>query len=164
VYKVFAKIFHSRLLLYAIAVVQHQEVGFQSGSSATAQLFTLRQILEKTTNLTSLRIDIKATNDTITRYEMAELYFPTKLIRLPKATLITVKCCVKLQNDCLDSFETRQRLRQRDVLSTLVFNNVLKRRGKLQTTGTVINKQTKLLAYADDIDIVGRNLEAVRDA
>jgi hypothetical protein len=33
---------------------------------------------------------------------MAELNFPTKLIRLTKATLTTVKCCVKKQNDCLD--------------------------------------------------------------
>jgi hypothetical protein len=41
----------------------------------------------------------------------------------------------------------------------------LKRRGRLQTTGTVFKKQTQLLlAYADDSDIVGRNLEAVRDA
>jgi hypothetical protein len=31
-------------------------------------------------------------------------------------------------------------------------------------TGTIFNKQTQLLAYADDIDIVGRTLEAVRDA
>jgi hypothetical protein len=37
------------------------------------------------------------------------------------------------------------------------------RRAKLQTTGTVCNKQTQLLAYADDIDINSKSLEAVRD-
>jgi hypothetical protein len=31
-------------------------------------------------------------------------------------------------------------------------------------TGTIFNKQTLLLAYVDDIDIVGRSLEAVCDA
>jgi hypothetical protein len=76
-------------------------------------------------------------------------------------------CCVKIQNDCSESFETRQGLRQGDVLSTLVFNVVLEvivRRTNLQTTGTIYNKETQLLAYADDLDIVGRSQTAVRDA
>jgi hypothetical protein len=93
--------------------------------------------------------------------------FPTKLIRLCKATLTTVKCGVKILTDCSDPFETRQELGQGDVLSTLLFNVVLEamaRRIKLQTTGTIFNKQTQLLAYADNIDIVGRSLEVVRDA
>jgi hypothetical protein len=56
---------------------------------------------------------------------MAELNFTTKLIRLTKATLTIVICCVKIQNDCSESFETLQGLRQRGVLSTLLFNVVL---------------------------------------
>jgi hypothetical protein len=35
---------------------------------------------------------------------------------------------------------------------------------KLQTTGTIFSKQIQLLAYADDIDIVGRNLKVIHDA
>jgi hypothetical protein len=97
----------------------------------------------------------------------SELNFPTKLIRLTKATLSIVTCCVKIQNDCSESFETRQGLGRGDVLSTLIFNVVLEvivRRANLQTTGTIYNKETQLLAYADDIDIVGRSQSAVRDA
>jgi hypothetical protein len=118
-----------------------------------------------------LFIDFKAAYDTIIRNEvyvgMSELNFPTKLIRFTKATLTTVACCVKIQNDCSESFETRQGLRQGDVLSTLLFNVVLEvivRRANLQTTGTIYNRETQLLAYADDIDIVGRSPSAVRDA
>jgi hypothetical protein len=37
-------------------------------------------------------------------------------------------------------------------------------RANLQTTGTIFNKETQLLAYADDIDIVGWSQSAVRDA
>jgi hypothetical protein len=38
------------------------------------------------------------------------------------------------------------------------------RRANLQTTGTKFNKEAQLLAYADDIDIVGRSQSAVRNA
>jgi ribosome-associated translation inhibitor RaiA len=78
-----------------------------------------------------------------------------------------VTCCVKIQNDCSESFETRQGLRQGEVLSTLLFNVVLEvivRRANLQTTGTIYNKETQLLAYADNIDIVGRSPSAVQNA
>jgi hypothetical protein len=44
------------------------------------------------------------------------LNYPTKLIRLTKATLTIVTCCVKIQNDSSEPFETRQGLRQGDVL------------------------------------------------
>jgi hypothetical protein len=65
------------------------------------------------------------------------------------------------------SFETRQGLRQRDVLSTLLFNVVLEvivRRAHLQTTDTIYNKEPQLLTYADDIDIIGRTQSAVQNA
>jgi hypothetical protein len=95
---------------------------------------------------------------------MVEVDFPNKLIRLTKVTLTTIKCCVKIQDDRLYHFEMRQRLRQGDVLSTLVLNVLLEaiiRRTKLQTTDTILNKQTQLSTYADDVDIIGRSLEAV---
>jgi hypothetical protein len=79
----------------------------------------------------------------------------------------SVTYCVKIQKNYSESFETRQGLRQRDVLSTLLFNVVLEvivRRAKLQTTGTIYNKEIQLLAYADDVDIVGRSQSAVRNA
>jgi hypothetical protein len=117
------------------------------------------------------REEIEAAYDTIIKNKvyvgMSELNFPTKIIRLTKATLTIVTCCVKIQTDCSESFETRQGLRQGDVLSTLLFNIVLEvivRRANLQTNGTICNKETQQLAYADDIDIVSRSQSAVRDA
>jgi hypothetical protein len=41
---------------------------------------------------------------------------------------------------------------------------VIVRRANLHTTGTIYNKETQLLAHADDIDIVGRFQSAVRGA
>jgi hypothetical protein len=91
-YKVFAKVLHSRLLPYANTAVHHYQAGFPSGKSTT-----LRHILEKSNefNITThhLLMDFKTAYDIITRNEisviMAELDFPTKLIRLTKATLTT---------------------------------------------------------------------------
>jgi hypothetical protein len=128
-YKVIAKILYDRLLPYANAAVQHYQAGFRSGKSTTDQLLALRQILEKCNefNITThhLFIYFKAAYDTIIKNEvyvgMSELNFPSKLIRLTKATLTIVTCCVKIQNDCSESFKTRQG----DVLSTLLFNIVL---------------------------------------
>jgi hypothetical protein len=71
-----------------------------------------------------------------------------------------------MQNDCSEPFETQRELGQEDVFSTLLFNIVLEvivRRVNLQTTGTIYNKETQLLAYADDTHIVGRSQSAVRD-
>jgi hypothetical protein len=121
--------------------------------------------------LTPWQHGFKAAYDTIKRNEvyvgMSELNFPTKLIRLTKATLTILTCWVKIQNDCSESFETRKGLRQGDVLSTMLFNVVLEvivRLANLQTIGTIFNKETHQLAYADDIDIVGKSQPAVRDA
>jgi hypothetical protein len=93
---------------------------------------------------------------------MAELSFPTKLTRLTKTKLTIVKCCVKLQKNCSNPFETRQGLRQGDDLSTLLFNVVLEAIVR-QATGTIFNKQIQLFAYGDDIDIVGRSLDVIHN-
>jgi hypothetical protein len=82
---------------------------------------------------------------------MSEFNFPTKLIRLTKATLYY--CDVLHQNDCSESFETRQGFREEDVLS----GSYRATSKPIQTTGTIYNKETQLLAYADDMDIVGRS-------
>jgi hypothetical protein len=55
----------------------------------------------------------------------------------------------------------------RDVLFTLLFNVVLEVIvwwANLQTTVTIYNKETHLLEYADNIDIVGRSQSVVRAA
>jgi hypothetical protein len=111
--EVFAKILCDRLLPDTDAAVRHYQAGFRSGKSTTDQLFALRQILGKCNEFTitthHLFIDFKAAYDTLIRNEvyvcMSKLNFPTNLIRLTKATLAIVTCCVKIQNDCSESFE-----------------------------------------------------------
>jgi len=98
---------------------------------------------------------------------MEEIGFPHKLIRLIKATLNRVKCCVKIQGNLSSYFETQIGLRQGDELSTKLFNIALEgvvRRSGVETRGSIFNKSVQILGYADDIDIIGRSLRAGKEA
>lgn len=57
--------------------------------------------------------------------------------------------------------------RQGDELSTKLFNIALEglfRRAGIELNGTIFPKSTQLLGFADDVDIVGRNIRSVTDA
>ena len=173
-YKVFARLLYTRLEPYAEDCTGDYQAGFRADRSTSDQIFAIRQILEKTREFNiethHLFIDFKAAYDTINRMEMLkimkELSFPTKLIRLVAATLNGAKCCVQLQGEFSPPFETREGLRQGDALSTLLFNITLEgivRRSEIDTRGTIYNKSTQILAYADDVDIVGRNVRCVKE-
>lgn len=98
---------------------------------------------------------------------MAESHFPHKLIRLLKATLANVKCCVKVQDSTSGMFECKVGLRQGDELSTKLFNIALEgvfRKANLELSGTIFTKSIQLLGFADDVDIVGRNIRSITDA
>jgi hypothetical protein len=60
---------------------------------------------------------------------MLDLNFFIKLIRLTKTKLTIETCCVKIPN-CTESFETRQELRQGDVLHKHLWSSYLSRQTK----------------------------------
>ena len=173
-YKILANILSRRLDPYMESFVQNYQAGFRSGLSTSDQLFTIRQILQKCSEFGvethHLFIDFKAAYDTIIREElwhlMEEFKFPAKLTRLLKATLAGVMCHIRVQGDTAEPFEAKYGLKQGDALSTKLFNIALEgcvRRAKLEVNGTIFTKSTQLLAYADDIDIVGRNVASVKE-
>ena len=64
-------------------------------------------------------------------------------------------------------FATTKGLRQEDGLACLLFILALERAirdSRVETTGTIFYKSTQILAYADDIDIIGLRLSYVADA
>jgi sorting nexin-29 len=90
---------------------------------------------------------------------MLHLGIPGKLIRLTKITMKTVQCSVKIQNDISEQFETNKGLKQGNALARLLFNVVLEkvmRDAGILNSGTIHNKSTQVLAYADDINIIDR--------
>jgi len=57
-------------------------------------------------------------------------------------------------------------LRQGDGLASLFFNIVLEkviRESNVETSGTIFRKLSQLLGYADDLDLIGRNVDIVKE-
>jgi sorting nexin-29 len=174
-YKVLSKILSSRLEPFTEDFLSEYQAGFRRQRSTSDQLFSIRQIVQKSYEMNvetlHLFVDFRAAYDSIDREGlwniMAESQFPHKLIRLLKATLARVMCCVKVQDTTSSLFECRIGLRQGDELSTKLFNIALEgvfRRAKLELNGTIFTKSIQLLGFADDVDIVGRNIRSITDA
>ena len=173
-YKVFSFFLTSRLAPYARDCIGKYQCGFTPGKSTTDQIFSLRQSMEKLLEygqpLYHLFIDYKAAYDSIARVElytaMSEFGIPSKLIRLTRMTMTNVNSQVKVAGSLSRSFPVRNGLRQGDGLACVLFNLALEkviRDANIYNRGTILHKSTQLLAYADDIDIMGRNLKAVQE-
>jgi sorting nexin-29 len=168
VYKIFANILYQRLLPYAEETVGEYKCGFRTERSTIDQLFSIRQILEK---CTEFNIDFRAAYESVRRQAlweiMEEFGFPQKLISLTKLTLRQVKSMVRINQKLSEPFETLEGLRQGDPLATLQFNIALEKatRGiNADNSKSIYTRSTQILAYADDLDLVGRNIAAVKDA
>jgi hypothetical protein len=174
-YKLFSLIIASRLKPMMETFLHHYQAGFRRGMSTTDQIFCIRQIIQKSfdmnTETNHLFIDFKAAYDSINREQlwnlMAEFEFPHKLIRLLKATLTNVVSCVKIEGKLSGTFKSEIGLRQGDGISTMLFNIALEgvvRRAGVEKGGSIFTKSVQLLGFADDIDIIGRSVRAVKDA
>ena len=174
-YKIFSKILSARIEPYYEDFLHEFQAGFRKGRSTVDQIHSIRQIIQKSDdkNVETLHllIDFRAAYDSVRREElwrlMSEFLFPHKIIRLLRATLTKVYSRVKVQNSLSEKFETVTGLKQGDELSTKLFNIALEgtcRRAHLELSGSIFTKSTQLLAYADDIDIVARNLRSLTDA
>ncbi|GFX52023.1 reverse transcriptase domain-containing protein [Trichonephila clavipes] len=98
---------------------------------------------------------------------MTEFKIPKKLVNLTKATLKIVRCRIKIQKYLSEPFTTERDLRQGDSLACLLFNLVLEKciqDSGLDQSGTLWNRSLQLLAYAEDIDIIGRSEKAMKEA
>lgn len=174
-YKVLSSVICERLKPIVNRLIGPYQCGFRPGKSTIDQIFTLRQILEKTLekqiDTHHLFVDYKAAFDSTIRshlYEtMSEFGIPAKLVRLCKMTLSNSSCAVLIGKDLTTPFDTKRGFRQGDSLSCDFFNLMMERiirAADLWNSGTIFYKSFMLLAYADDIDIIGLNRRAVTAA
>ena len=132
-YKILSTILFTRISPFAENVIGNYQCGFWNNRSTVNQIFTPRQILEKTKEFGieahHLFINFKSAYDTFKREQLysaiGEYNIPNKLIRITQMTLENTKSQVRIQSDLSNPITTKKGLRQGDSLACLLFNLAL---------------------------------------
>jgi sorting nexin-29 len=87
-----------------------------------------------------------------------------KLTQLVGVTMAGSRATVRVDNQYTPTFSITNGVRQGDALSSVLFDLVLEAlTRKLNTTGQIGTKSTQILAYADDMAVLSRNKNALKD-
>ena len=96
---------------------------------------------------------------------LIEFGIPKKLVGLVKMCSTETYSRVRVGKNLSDRFPIRNGLKQGDALPPLLFNFALEyaiRRAQVNQDGLKLSGTHQLLAYADDVNILGRNVHTVK--
>ena len=86
------------------------------------------------------------------------------MVQLISVTMAGSKATVRVDNQYTSTFPITNGVRQGDALSSTLFDLVLEAiLQQINITGHIGTKIIQILAYADDVAIVGRNKNALKD-
>jgi len=117
-----------------------------------------------------LFLDFKKAYDSVRRevlYKiLIEFGIPRKLVRLIKMSLTETYSRARVGKNVSDKFTIRNDLKQRDPLSPMPINFVLEyaiKRVQVNQGGLKLNGTHQLLAYADDVNILGGSIHTLKE-
>ena len=90
---------------------------------------------------------------------------PTRLVRLIKMCLNEIYSRVREGKHLSDNFPVKNGLKQRDALSSLIFNFVLEyaiRRVQVNQESLKLNGTHQRLVYADAVNMLGENVHTMK--
>jgi len=131
----------------------------------------LEKCCEQNIDVRKLPIDLQAMNGTVWRKkiwsEMHKLCFPKKKIfKLCRILNNEIDVKDKMGKRLSSEFKYIKVLRQVDAIAPLLFNVVLEiavGRSEVKTRGKLFDKCSQIKACADDVIIMGRRVQDVRD-